>query len=777
MKNRHNVAVFFLFTFIVAVFFYKTFFWGLIPFPGDILLSEYKPWQSYSFSGFLPGTVPNKAQYPDTIRQLYPWRTEVTSELKAGKFPLWNPYNFSGAPLFANFQSAVFYPLNILYLVLPQTIAWSALIILQPFLALLFTYWYLRKTGCSARGAFLGSTSYALSLFATVWLEYNTVGHVMLWLPLCLIALEHLQQTSSAGWFGLLLFGLVSSVLAGHPQLAAYLFMFVFCYAWFRAKRVLGLTALAVFLSLAISSVQLLPGAELALFAARSPHDFPFIYQKILIQPMQLLMAVIPNLFGNPATRTYWPQDTFVGKTLYIGLVPLFFLLAALRVKSQLVKFFGTAVLVVVVLMTANPVTYILYKLNIPIISASSPTLMGFLFTFSLASLCAFGLDEWTREKHSIGKLIHRSMSVIIFFAVVWLLSKTTAHTAIAQKALLYSGAVAFITLTGFFLAITRKKLMIPVVTLLIVLNAADLFFQFQKFNPFVPASFVFPETSIFQFIKNTAGIDRFWGYGSASIQANFASQYRIFSPDGYDPLYPKWYGEFIHASNNGRLLTQFTTATRSDAIITPGFGELDLSSNPYRLRVLDTIGVKYVFDRPENGSTQKTFLPDRFTLRGNVDGWTVYENKRAIPRIFLTDDYRTYANQQQFNDIFFAETFIPSKTILLTEHVDGTLRSPEHTSVQILSYQPSSVALTVTSTGNLLFLSDTYYPGWQAFIDGAETKIYRADHAFRAVYVPEGTHTVRFTFFPLSFKIGLIITMISLAITVIVITHLRRRS
>jgi hypothetical protein len=163
----------------VVIFFYKTFFSANIPFPGDILISEYKPWNKYSFSGYAPGSYPNKAQYPDTIRQIYPWKTLVISELKKGNLPLWNPYNFSGAPLLANFQSAALHPDNLLYLVLPQPAAWTILVILQPLLAFLFMYIFMRSLHLNKIGALFGGFTYAFSYFSIVWLDYHRSRHTL----------------------------------------------------------------------------------------------------------------------------------------------------------------------------------------------------------------------------------------------------------------------------------------------------------------------------------------------------------------------------------------------------------------------------------------------------------------------------------------------------------------------------------------------------------------------------------------------------------------------
>lgn len=761
---------------VTSIFFYKSIIFGQIPFPGDLLASEYKPWQTYSYLGYNPGSIPHKAQYPDTIRQIYPWKTLVIDQLKQGKIPFWNPYNFSGAPLLANFQSAVFYPLNILYLTFPQTIAWTILIILQPFLALIFTYGYIRTIGASRLAAWLGALSYAFSLFNTVWLEYNTIGQAVLWLPLILTAIEKLKHTPARRWFAILVVSQVSALLAGHPQIAAYLLVFILAYTWVRERSLFKFVFLSTILALGISAIQLIPGIEASSLAARSSHDFSFLFQKILIQPQQLFMMIIPNLFGHPVNRTYWPMDTFIGKATYIGLVPLFFLLSAFRLKNTIIKLFGVSAIIVLMLMSANPFTFILYKLNIPIVSSSSPTLMGFLFAFSLAVMTAFGLDGWTREKHSIGKLTHRSLSVIVFFVIVWFSFQLTLHALVAQKAIFYTAALAGVTLIGFFIAITHRKMMTSVLTFLIVIHAVDLFFHFQKFNPFVPKELVFPKAEIMSELKHTADINRFWGYGSGSIEANFATQYQLFSPDGYDPLYPRRYGEFIGSSYDGKIRSGFTTQTRSDATVAPGYGETDLSTNFYRLRVLDMVGVKYILDRAENGSTAQTFPPERFTKIYDTDGWKIMENKNTLPRIFLTSSYQVFRNSEEFSNIFFDKNFNPTQTILLEESLPQDLQTASTVdSLQLVQYDPNSVRIKTNLDGNrILFLSDMYYPGWKAFIDDAETKIYRANYAFRAIVVRKGEHIVRFTYNPMSFKIGLIISVLSILVS---IAYLIRRT
>ena len=96
---KERIAVLIL-AICTGIFFYKTILFGLMPFPGDLLQAEYKPWQSYAFQGYSAGGIPHKAQYFDAIRQIYPWKTFSIEQIKKGGFPLWNPYNFSGYPLY-----------------------------------------------------------------------------------------------------------------------------------------------------------------------------------------------------------------------------------------------------------------------------------------------------------------------------------------------------------------------------------------------------------------------------------------------------------------------------------------------------------------------------------------------------------------------------------------------------------------------------------------------------------------------------------------------------
>ena len=622
-----------------GIFFYKTLFFRLLPFPGDLLVAEYKPWRTYSYLGYVPASVPNKAQYPDTIRQTYPWKTLAISMLKQGQVPLWNPYNFSGSPLMANFQSSAFYPLNIFYFLFSQPVAWSILVMLQPLLAAFFTYCYCRKLNVTPLASWFAAISFAYGSFMRVWLEYNTVGHVVLWLPLILLSIESLRTRMHWKWLAILMGSLATILLAGHPQIAAYIYVFTIIYFLLRCRTIKHFKLITILLGLpiGIAAVQLLPGIELVINSARSNLPFSTLFHKILIQPWQLIMLVIPDFFGNPATRTYWLSDTYIGKTISIGIVPLFFLFATLRSLHPLKKLFLATAGIVILFITANPVSYIFYRIPLPIFSTSSPTLMSFLFSFSLSMLIAFGIDQFRKELHTLKKWRKRALQVAGAILFLWL--AIVVFPMVSIRPMILASGLAAVTLLVFYGAIAKPKKMTILIGLLLFVHTLDLFIAFHKFNPFSPKEFIFPDTAITNNLKEQAGINRFWGYGTATLEPNVATQLSIYSPDGYDPLYPRWYGEFIASSQDGHIAKQFTTQTRSDASIAPGFGKDQFMKNTYRLRVLDSVGVKYILDRTENESTAITFPKNIFSLIYDKDDWKIYQNlrKSTATKIYFT--------------------------------------------------------------------------------------------------------------------------------------------
>ena len=172
--------------FIVVVwilFSYPYFFHNKVPYSSNYQVNHFAPWDAYPK---FAGPVKNGAM-PDVVDQVYPWRHLAIQIWKSGQIPLWNPYSFAGTPLLANYQSAVLSPFNMLFFILPFIDGWSILVLLQPLLAGLFTYIFVRSLNKSIRASFIYSVSFIFCGFIVVWMGYATLGCAAPFLPLTLV--------------------------------------------------------------------------------------------------------------------------------------------------------------------------------------------------------------------------------------------------------------------------------------------------------------------------------------------------------------------------------------------------------------------------------------------------------------------------------------------------------------------------------------------------------------------------------------------------------------
>ncbi len=314
--------------------------------------------------------------------------------------------------------------------------------------------------------------------------------------------------------------------------------------------------------------------------------------------------------------------------------------------------------------------------------------------------------------------------------------------------------AALILATTGLiFLPFKRlKKFAGLFIILFVVLEYA---YFFNKYQPFAPAKFVFPNHPVFQFLQTT-GFDRYFGYDRAYVDSNFATYYRVFSPEGYDPLYIRRYGEFLASSENKELSG---VLSRSDAYV----GKTD---NANRQRVFDLLGIRTAIDKTDDpandwGPDTEKFPDSQYQFIKQYSKWKFYERQTALPRAFLAGNYEIISSDDRIINRFADPDFKPGETIILeTEPKIKPAPGGTH-NVVIESYKPNKVIInTASDQPKLLFLSDNYYPGWKALVDGRQTEILRADYTFRAVSVPSGQHNVVFVYDSVSFKAGLLISL-----------------
>jgi hypothetical protein len=132
-----------------------------------------------------------------------------------------------------------------------------------------------------------------------------------------------------------------------------------------------------------------------------------------------------------------------------------------------------------------------------------------------------------------------------------------------------------------------------------------------------------------------------------------------------------------------------------------------------------------------------------------------LYENRDALPRAFVVHEIQTAADSelgtQQALDIMNAADFDPARRAVITGDVEALSAGSDIASIaEIVSYGAERVEIRVDAGAEgYVILTDAYYPGWVATLDGQPATIYRADAMFRAVKVPAGESTVIFEYRP----------------------------
>ena len=160
---------------------------------------------------------------------------------------------------------------------------------------------------------------------------------------------------------------------------------------------------------------------------------------------------------------------------------------------------------------------------------------------------------------------------------------------------------------------------------------------------------------------------------------------------------------------------------------------------------------------------------PESLTPVYEKDDWTVYELGSSVPKAVLASRYSITQTKEAFGKRYFDPSFDPENEVILENPPAVDPSGEGEGLVRIDSYAPQTISITTSALSpKLLVLSDTYYPGWTAAVDGRLTPIYRANYTMRAISVPSGNHTVTFTYEPASVRIGFMISIASLLVLII---------
>jgi hypothetical protein len=771
---------FLAFLLIFLGIFYKIFL-GLFPYPGDLLASWFYPYNSGGWIGYSSWITHKEFIAADVVRQLYPWRDLAIGMLKSRQIPLWNPYAFSGYPLLANLQSSVFYPLNILFFIFNSKVAWIVYVLSQPVLALIFMYLFLRSLNLSKYAALFSGLAFGFMGYMAVWFEWGVVGQSALWLPLILYGITEYFKSKSSKFLVLSAVGLTCSLFSGHIQTTVYvgivmLAYYVFC-AFTAEKnfdkgfKVLMSGAWFILLTLGISAIQILPSLELLQLSARNIPQSGSLFYVFQLPYSHLLTIFAPDFFGNPGVGNAW-QPNYAEFLAYFGIVALVFAVIGIMYqrKNKLIYFFLCLSGLALLFALPTPFSQALTVLHIPVLDTSSPARALFIFQFSFVVLAGFGIDTYLLRKNFVWK----SLFLLLFiYAGLWIftiavhlfpqMAQINANLGIIKRNLVFPTVILITAFIFIFMGIKNNKYKVLMFFCIIILTAIEYQYFLYKFSTFSPIDYFFPSHPLTAYLQNTASFDRVYGYDSGRLETNLPTEWKLQSPEGYDSLYIKRYGELIAAGSQKPL-------TRSDVLLPDSMPLNDSYAKQVLLNILDVKYLNYRDDlAPKAWDPQTWKFPDsHFKLIYQESKWKVYENLNTIPRAGIFYDFTVEKNDSKIISTLFDKNFEYQQKIILEEKPTNfvPLKNTAPTTAKIISYKANEIKIqTDTKAGGLLFLADNFYPGWTAMVDNLPTKIYRADYTFRAVFVKAGKHTVTFSYMPESFAYGALISALSLIV------------
>ncbi len=728
----------------------------------------------------------------------YPFREFAAASLRAGEgIPQWNPYLMGGMPYIAAMHGDIFYPTQLLRIVLPTDVAMTWGMILHLMLAGVAGYAFLRAIGIGFHAALVGGIAYMLSgqVASLVSPGHDGKLFVSALLPVTMLVLTWgIRDGKRAAW-GMLAIIVGLGVLSPHPQLLQYLLLASGAWAMMlafggltpseittmaRVKR-LGFALGAVALGMAMGAVQYLPVREYVEWSPRAGgRDYD--YATSFSMPIEeLFNTYLPQFTG--ILENYWGRNGIHFHSEYIGAGVLFLAATAFLGRSpdtrrKLLWFFaGMLVISMLWALGGNtPFYHLVYALVPGSKFFRAPSTIFFVTTFAVAVLAAFGTEKVLRGEVSkgwalgtagvglgiallatIGVLQQMSMAIAIPQMLDRVDANTSAVVSGAWRSFLFLAATA-----GLAFAVSQRRL--PTVAagwLLAALTVADLWSierQYFKFSE--PASVIYASDPAIEMIKAEPEpvrvIANAFGAGAAYHDPNLdfdglmAHNVRVVL--GY------------HGNELGRFQLLADKAGGYRQLGNPTFWGL--------------MNVKYIYTNVEDLG-----MPGARMVQGPVRtaaGTTVWLHQlpNEHPFAWVAGTIAKFPDEA-VSDAFKTPNF-PYRAVAL-------LPPESETAAAALSGMPPELALkTRTSNyapgrftveldspapaGSALVVSENYYPGWTATVDGAQVMAERANLSLMAVALPEGARKVEFRFDSAPYRTGRTISLVVAGFAVVML-------
>ena len=777
IKRRFHIIFFFV---VCIVFFYQFFINHKYPIPSDILPGAYYPWHQIDYPNF-PVAVPIKNPQPsDVVSLTLPLRKLAIDTLKIGHLPVWNHYVLSGSPLASNFQSAIFYPLNILYAFAKDFYTvWSIQIILQHLMAAIFMYYFLKDYKLSNNASIFGAITWAFTGFNVIWSSYNTVIQAVAFLPLILLSIKNIDKKPKYKIY--LSLSIFCAISAGNPPIALINILFAAFYTLYLHRKSIKnmfLSLLFVVLSFITALPILAPSFQISAVSVR-PFDQVAVDNNIKNMPIvKTITAIIPNFFGHPSTGNSWEKSgMYDNLNIFMGIIPITLLLFKLINKKnfQHQYFFYIAIIISILLMVKNPISLYIGQMKFLGLNSMVMTRFTYITAFSVAFLSSVGLDQLLKNPKQYQTTIKIAISLIIFTIIIFyvFLSSdifylgnisqnnplTQFHSDNIYKRIneafvaIKNSLPSLIILFGFtfsLLFIKRNKKIFIFLT--IFLTLADLYFFFNKYISFNPVDFLYPDTPTTSFLQTST--KRFVRENAEIIPSNMWLPYRLKSITGYDTTQSLRYNQFLNHINGYTLdqnISRYAEVTK------------------YNQKYFDFLSVEYIIGLTRlkgrvdpNGSLSYKFADLDYQPVFKHKSITVLKNPNPLDLINSVSDYKISTSAQQ------TKTLLSQSDLRQTVILEQQPLYDKHQKTDIKNFITQVNGFTFTTNSDqptLVSTSIPYYPGWTATSNNQNIPLNIGNHAFVTLELPPGQNHVKLDF-QKNMIVLLLITLISLPIT-----------
>ena len=725
----------------------------------------------------------------DLVSFLWPVYRFAARSLRAGVIPLWNPHLYSGAPFVADNQSGVFYPINLLAFALfgePSYGVMEGLAVFHIWLAGAGLFALARGLGLRRPAALLGGMAFALSDLFVTHIGNLNLNATAAWLPLLLLLAHRGLTGGGPGWAAGAGVVLAVAALAGHGQMLLFLALALVLYfvyrlvvdwhrGWRHAGRTLGLAALIVAVGVGGAALMLLPAREMAAHTGRGhlPYEEATRYS---LPPRALIGLLAPGFYGR-GPAGFWGDWERV-EVGYAGVATLVLAVVGIganieyrisrlkphvsrltfgvsRFTSHVSRLKGFPITFFILLMVLGlllalgcyaPLYGLLYRYAPTFDQVRAPARLILLADLGLAVLAAYGLDHLLRG--GVGRCAETRFSGKNLVSVpVW----------VGLGALAAGGILLVVGLPQARVVVPPDR--VPQVTASVVIAAVLL--------------------GLSGLLVWLARWRRWAGWLLLLLlAADLVGLGSMLEAEPNDPTLGFGHDDvvtFLRRDPDLFRIEGATGAWQPDAALVHGLHDIGGVYNPlglapyqaYRWAVgerggplYNLLGVKYVLAGKGKPPGDERLEPV-YTANPEID---VYLNTAALPRALLVYRSQVVADHTAAWQAIHAPEFDPTQTVVL-EQGEPLAADPGdgERHISFTRYGLNEIELAVrTPVGGYLVLSDVYYPGWLATVDGAPAEVLRADYAFRTILLPPGEHVVRMEFAPWTWRVGLAVSVVT---------------